>query len=306
MLQRERRAGQEESSRRTPAVRTKPPRASTGSAPASTARRSSSARTSRMFRGLVKYPSIPASRHRSRSPFMALAVRAMTGSRAAPVMPHAAGSRRWPPARPCGALHVHEHEVERMVREHRHRLAPVAGHEHLVPDLLDQPPHEQLVDDVVLRDKNPEPAPVLPRRVHDARAWGLFGFLAESEQDRLEQPGGRDRLDEVIGVRASSTHIKPGSAAGAGVALTATSTAPACRALMPPRLPRPGTMATFVCGWVLRNASPARRMASSGPPVPPRRMVSAPTGPAHAAPARQLRIKAIALVMEPPLRPGRM
>ena len=155
MLQRERRAGQEESSRRTPAVRTKPPRASTGSAPASTARRSSSARTSRMFRGLVKYPSIPASRHRSRSPFMALAVRAMTGSRAAPVMPHAAGSRRWPPARPCGALHVHEHEVERMVREHRHRLAPVAGHEHLVPDLLDQAPHEQLVDDVVLATRIP-------------------------------------------------------------------------------------------------------------------------------------------------------
>ena len=115
-------------------------------------------------------------------------------------------------------------------------------------------------------------------------------------------PGRALAVAKMIGVRPSSTDIRPGSAASAGVALTATSTAPACRALMPPRLPRPGTMATFVCGWVFWNASPARRMASSGPPVPATRMVSAPTGPAHAAPARQPRINAMTLVMKPPLR----
>ena len=75
---------------------------------------STSVQSRRESSGLVRYSSMPASRHRSRSPFIACAVIAMIGTRAAGRALALADCRGRLESAHLRHLHVHQHDVERL------------------------------------------------------------------------------------------------------------------------------------------------------------------------------------------------
>ena len=155
-------------------------------------------RKSRGHSGFATYESMPLARRRSRSPFMAWAVVAMIGVWTPVVDSRARIAAIASKPSISGICTSIQDGVERLLPvQGRQRLASVAGHDDLMPPLLQYADRQPLIDRVVLGQQEPQRAR-LPTGRGLIRPGGM-ALEAQGRPQRGHDPVQEGRLPDRFG-----------------------------------------------------------------------------------------------------------